>query len=141
VSDSTASDSIAFSVVNLKRIDGAPSLLRGHKTSTVILDSLTWPSAWRAAVDSAPVPDIPFGDDALMLVATEVSNHGPLGIDINAIRECRLTRAIVVGVQQIVPGGSTSAPEVQRAIRIVRLKRSALAGHQVKFVDLPEQAR
>lgn len=61
----------------------------------------------------------------------------------DAVQEAwrRSTRTVVVGVQQIVPGGPTSARQVQRAIRIVRLKRSAVAGHQVKFVDLPEKAQ
>lgn len=143
-SDSKASDSIAFAVVDLTQLKRDAALqgrfITGPKTRTAVLDSLAWPSAWHAAVDSLPVLPIPFDGDALLLVATPTYTIGPLEIGVVAIRRCRATHTVVVAVQETARDGARENYG-SRDLSVVRVRRSALAGNQVKFIDLPRLMR
>jgi len=140
VSDPTESDSVPFAVVDLGRIQQEAAsqerILTGPRTRTVILDSLTWPDAWRAAVDTVPAPHLEFGQDALLLAATQTYGVGPLDFSVVAIRKCRATDAVVVGLREKAryPGGGEDYGS--RGLLVIRVRRSALSGARVKFVDL-----
>jgi hypothetical protein len=142
VGDASASDPIPFAPVDLGRVQREAAqqerILTGPRTRKVILDSLAWPSAWRVAVDTVPVPSLTFGDDALVLVGTQTYTVGPFNLDVVAIRRCRATGVIVVAVEETgVHGGVED--HGSRGLSVVRVHRAALAGKQVKFVDLPER--
>jgi len=144
VSDPAASDPISFSVVDLGRIQREAAqqerILTGPRTRNVILDSLAWPSAWHTAVDTVPAPAVAFGNDALVLVATRTYTVGPFNLDVVAIRRCRATEVIVVAVEETGLHGGLE-DHGSRGLRVVRVHRAAVAGKQVKFVDLPEKTQ
>lgn len=140
VSDPAASDSIPFSLVDLGRIEREAAsqerVLTGPRTRTVIVDSLAWPDAWRAAVDTVPAPHVEFGQDALLLAATQTYGVGPTDFSVVAMRKCRATQAVVVGLREKAryPGGGEDYGS--RGVLVIRVRRSALTGVPVKFVDL-----
>jgi hypothetical protein len=105
------------------------------RTRAVVRDSTEWPSIWRMVADTVPPPEVHFGDDGLILVATRGRLRSTGTITITSVRRCRSTGALVVTSVERGPGnGFTDMPD--RGMSMVQVSRRELTHRKVFFRDL-----
>jgi hypothetical protein len=104
------------------------------RTRTIVRDSSEWHATWRMVADTVPPPEVHFGDDGLILVATRGQLSGPKAIIVTSVRRCRSTGALVVTSVERQFGIRTEAPA--RGMSMVRVARHELMHGEVLFRDL-----
>lgn len=109
--------------------------VRGPRARVLVNNPAEWAALWKTIGDTLPLPEVSFGDSALIVVASEEFPTGPNRVEIEDVRRCRDTGQIVVYLRLHTRQGGYDYSD--RSIRAALLGKSRIGGRPLAFVDLP----